>query len=92
MPEENPNPHHFDFDLDLGIRAQVVEKLEASPLVPLHKGVGPQMSGIYVLYFKGKLVYIGKASKGTTKSKENAPGALVRAHRQNRRTPKYPSR
>jgi hypothetical protein len=33
--------HHFDFDLDRGIREQVVEKLEASPLLPLTKGVGP---------------------------------------------------
>jgi excinuclease UvrABC nuclease subunit len=34
----------------------------------LAKGVGPQSSGIYGLYFKGKLVYIGKASKDRTKS------------------------
>ncbi|HEX5057638.1 MAG TPA: Eco29kI family restriction endonuclease [Gammaproteobacteria bacterium] len=63
------NPHHFDFDLDRGIRSQVVEKLKASPILPLKKGIGPQESGIYALYFRGKLVYIGKASKGTTKSK-----------------------
>lgn len=60
--------HHFDFDLDRAISAQVVEKLEKSPLLPLEKGVGPKLSGIYALYFKGKLVYVGKASKGTTKS------------------------
>ncbi len=63
------DPHHFDFDLDRGIRAQVVENLEASPILPLTAGVGPSASGIYALYFKGRLVYIGKASKGTTKSK-----------------------
>jgi hypothetical protein len=63
------DPHHFDFDLDRGIRAQVVEKLDASPLLPLTKGAGPQESGIYALYYKGELVYIGKASKGMTKSK-----------------------
>jgi len=62
------DPHHFDFDLDLGIRRQVVEKLEASPILPLEKGIGPQESGIYALYFKGALVYIGKASKKMTKS------------------------
>lgn len=62
------NPHHFDFDLDKGIRTQVVEKLEASPLLPLQKGCGPNASGIYALYYKKKLVYVGKASKGTTKS------------------------
>ena len=63
------DPHHFDFDLDRGIRIQVVEKLEKSPLLPLAKNTGPDASGVYVLYWKGQLVYIGKASKGTTKSK-----------------------
>lgn len=70
------DPHHFDFDLDLGIRAQVVEKLEASPLLPLAKGVGPLASGIYALYFKGKLVYIGKVSKDMTKSKRTLRARL----------------
>ena len=63
------DPHYFDFDLDRGIRTQVVEKLEASPPLPLAKGVGPVRSGVYALYLQGDLVYIGKASKGTTKSK-----------------------
>lgn len=62
------DPHHFEFDLDRAIREQVVEKLETSPLLPLDKGVGPPESGVYGLYHKGKLVYIGKASKETTKS------------------------
>lgn len=69
LPGTPDDPHYFDFDLDRGIREQVVKKLEASPLLPLAKGVGPALSGIYALYFKDKLVYIGKASKGTTKSK-----------------------
>ncbi len=68
MPDGN-DPHHFDFDLDRGIRSQVVEKLESSPILSLTKGVGPQASGIYALYYKGDLVYIGKASKGTTQSR-----------------------
>ena len=68
-PESDEDSHHFEFDLDRGIRMQVVEKLESSPLQPLKKGVGPQLSGIYVLYYRGDLVYIGKASSGTTKSK-----------------------
>jgi hypothetical protein len=68
--------HHFDFDLDRGIRAQVVEKLESSPLLSLTRGVGPQASGIYALYFKQALVYVGKASKGTTKSKRTLRGRL----------------
>lgn len=69
MREPSNDPHYFDFDLDRGIRDQVVEKLEASPLLPLGKGVGPAESGIYALYYRNdKPVYIGKASKGTTKS------------------------
>ena len=71
------DPHHFEFDLDRGIRTQAVEKLEASPLLPLTKGVGPQASGIYALYFKDRLVYIGKASKGTTKSKRTLRARLT---------------
>jgi hypothetical protein len=63
------SPHHFDFDLDRGIRSQVVEKLESSPLLKLNLNVGPADSGIYALYYKRDLVYIGKASRGTTKSR-----------------------
>ncbi len=62
------DPHHFEFDLDEGIRAQVIEKLEASPLLPLSRGVGPRESGVYALYYRDDLVYVGKASKETTKS------------------------
>lgn len=68
--------HKFEFDLDRGIRLQVVEKLESSPLLSLEKGVGPSDSGIYALYHNGALVYIGKASKGTTKSKRNLKARL----------------
>jgi hypothetical protein len=76
MPNTTNDPHYFDFDLDRGIRAQVVEKLEQGPLLPLAKGVGPQSSGIYALYFKGKLVYVGKASRGTTKSQRTLRSRL----------------
>lgn len=76
MPEL-VDPHHFDFDLDRGIRVQVVEKLEGSPLLALEKGVGPDASGIYALYFRRHLVYIGKASKGTTKSKRTLRARLA---------------
>jgi hypothetical protein len=68
MGDVVPDAHHFEFDLDRGIRSQVVEKLESSPLLELTKGVGPRSSGIYALYFRDGLVYVGKASKGTTKS------------------------
>lgn len=69
MLEHSSDLHRFDFDLDREIRSQVVESLEQSPFLALAKNAGPQDSGIYALYFKGKLVYVGKASRGTTKSK-----------------------
>lgn len=72
----NADPHHFDFDLDRGIRGQVVEKLESTPLLALTRGAGPPVSGIYVLYHKRKLVYVGKASSGTTKSKRTLRARL----------------
>lgn len=60
--------HRFDFDLDRGIRDQVLRKLNRSPMLALEKGVGPSESGIYALYHKRRLVYIGMVSKTTTKS------------------------
>jgi excinuclease UvrABC nuclease subunit len=45
-------------------------------LLHLTRGAGPQASGIYALYFKGRLVYVGKASKGTTKSKRTLRARL----------------
>jgi len=55
---------------------QVVEKLESSPLLPMTKDVGPRSSGIYALYLRGKLVYVGKASRDTTKSKRTIRSRL----------------
>lgn len=66
-----PDPHHFTFDLDAAISAQVLAALKTSPRVPLAKNVAPRESGIYALYHKRKLVYVGKASKGTTKSERS---------------------
>lgn len=74
MPNEDP--HRFVFDLDRAIGAQVIERLEESPLISLCIGVGPKESGIYALYHNGDLVYIGKASKETTKSKRDLRGRL----------------
>ena len=54
----------------------MVEALEQSPALPLIKGVGPSENGIYALYMKGSLVYLGKASKGTTKSKRTLRARL----------------
>lgn len=76
MPNAQHDPHSFDFDLDRGIRLQVVEKLEGSPKLALQKGAGPQDSGIYALYFNEELVYIGKASKSTTKSQRTLRARL----------------
>lgn len=61
----------FSFDLDRAILGQVVESLEGSPLLPVAKNCGPRESGVYALYYKGDLVYVGKASKGTTKSQRS---------------------
>ena|SRR5690242_2798071 len=74
--ETKSDPHSFDFDLDRGIREQVVEKLESSPVLPLNRGVGPALSGIYALYHENRLVYIGKASRGMTKSKRTLRSRL----------------
>ena len=43
MPEAAINPHHFDFDLDQGIRAQVVEKL---PKASVKTGLSTATIGI----------------------------------------------
>jgi hypothetical protein len=69
MDDAASDPHKFEFDLDRGIRLQAVEKLDGSPALDLKKNVAPKLSGVYALYHKGELVYVGKASKDTTKSK-----------------------
>lgn len=68
--------HQFDFDLDRGIRDQVLAKLKTTPRLPLSLGVGPKESGIYALYWKRALVYIGMVSRGTTKSKRTLRARL----------------
>jgi hypothetical protein len=65
---DNDESHRFEFDLDRGIREQVIEKLQDSPALPFTKGVGPRESGLYALYYDGELSYIGKATKDFTKS------------------------
>jgi hypothetical protein len=78
MAELTDDRHHFEFDLDRGIRQQVVEKLEESPLLPFVKNAGPPSSGIYALYYKGELVYLGKAARPRKKlPKANEPYALA---------------
>lgn len=70
------SPHFFDFDLDRGIRDQVVKKLESSPKLHLAKDIGPAESGIYALYHNDDLVYVGKATKEFTKSKRTLRARL----------------
>jgi hypothetical protein len=76
MAEALEDPHYFEFDLDKGIRVQAVEKLEASPLPSLEKGIGPAASGIYALYYHERLVYLGKASRALTKSRRTLRSRL----------------
>lgn len=66
-----PDPHLFVFDLDSAIQDQLIKALDKSPLLSLGKGVGPKLSGIYALYWKRDLVYVGKATKELTKSKRD---------------------
>lgn len=63
--------HLFRFDLDVAIRTQLVHFLEHSPTLALAKSIGPQLSGVYALYWKSDLVYVGKATKEMTKSKRD---------------------
>jgi hypothetical protein len=65
------NPHEFLFEIDLAIRTQVIQKLEASPELPLTRDVAPPLKGVYVLYWKGDLVYAGKALHTTLRKRLN---------------------
>ena len=62
---EEGDPHRFQFDLDRGIRDQVVEAPERSPCEPLVAGVGPTSSGIYALYFAGRQAEAGREPTGS---------------------------
>ena len=68
--------HFFEFDLDRAIRDQVIERLEASPMIALATSAGPAASGVYALYRHGALVYIGMVSKATTASKRTLRSRL----------------
>ena len=82
--------HHFNFDLDRGIRSQVVGKLGNSPLLPwkTRRTTGER---IYALYFKNRLVYIGKASREITKSKRTLRARLPSEHVGNDRCQRKPA-
>ena len=59
--------HHFEFEFDKAYTHQLIEKLQASPEHPPSEDVAQPLKGVYVLYWKKKLVYAGKALDTTLK-------------------------
>lgn len=57
--------HQFVFEFDKAYNQQLVEKFEASPQHLLTPDVAPAVKGVYALYHKGELVYVGKALSTT---------------------------
>ena len=57
--------HHFVFEFDKAYNHQLIEKFEASPEHPLAVDVAPPVKGVYALYYRGELVYAGKALNTT---------------------------
>ncbi len=53
--------HEFIFEFDKAYNHQLIEKFEASPEHALAADVAPRIKGVYALYYRGKLVYAGKA-------------------------------
>jgi len=53
--------HEFYFEFDKAYNHQLIEKFEASPEHPLAEDVAPRAKGVYAIYWKGELVYAGKA-------------------------------
>jgi hypothetical protein len=77
--------HHFEFEIDVAIRRQVIDKLEASPAHPLVLSVAPPTTGVYALYRNDRLVYAGKALQTTLKTRLGQHYRKI-ATRQNIRT------
>jgi len=57
--------HSFVFEFDKAYNQQLIEKFEASPDHPLTEDVAPRVKGVYALYYRGELVYAGKALETT---------------------------
>jgi hypothetical protein len=57
--------HNFIFEFDKAFTTQLIQKFEASPAHPLTEDIGPPEKGVYALYWKGKIVYAGKALQTT---------------------------
>jgi hypothetical protein len=65
------DPHEFVFEIDVAIRTQIIQKLEASPELKLTRDVAHPVKGVYALYWKGNLVYAGKALHSTLRKRLN---------------------
>lgn len=63
--------HDFIFEFDKAYTGQLTEKFEESPQHSLTKDIAPPKKGVYALYYKGKLVYAGKALHTTLKGRLN---------------------
>lgn len=61
--------HRFVFEFDKAYNDQLITKFEASPAHALSEDVAPAKIGVYALYWKGRLVYAGKALKTTLKGR-----------------------
>ena len=53
--------HEFFFEFDKAYNHQLIEKFEASPEHQLTENVAPAERDVYAVYYKGQLVYAGKA-------------------------------
>lgn len=54
--------HRFN---PLDIPTHLIERLEESPLLGFPPLAAPPETGVYALYLRGQLVYIGKAARGS---------------------------
>lgn len=54
----------FRFDFTKAVQAQFGDQLEAQSLRPLSDAQAPQEPGVYMIYWKGEVVYVGKAVSG----------------------------
>ncbi len=57
--------HEFVFEFDKAYNHQLIEKFEASPAHRLAEDVAPRAKGVYAIYYRGELVYAGKALQTT---------------------------
>lgn len=74
--------HRFYFEFDTAYTDQFIKRFRSSPAHPLTTDVAPPEKGVYALYWKGKLVYAGKALQTTLKRRlgEHAKKISGRKH------------